>query len=258
MDMNIEGLRVIITAGASGIGLETAKAFQEEGARLAICDVDPQALARMPEELPGAFAALCDVTDRSAVASFIEEAASQLGGIDVLINNAGNAGPTARVEDVNPEDWDRCLEVCLTGQFNCTRAAVPHLRKSENPSIVNLSSAAGRHGFAMRTPYAAAKWGVIGFTKSLSIELGTDGIRVNAILPGIVAGDRQRRVMEAKAQQKGVSVAEIEREAFSYTSIKDYVTQRQIADQILFVTSPRGRTISGQAISVCGDIKMLA
>lgn len=258
MDLDINGLRVVITAGAAGIGFETARTFREEGAEVVVCDVDPEAVAGVADELPGVHAALCDVTDRAAVTAFIEDAAKRMGGIDVLINNAGNAGPTARVEDVNPEDWDRCLEVCLTGQFNCTRVAVPYLRKSTNPSIVNLSSAAGRHGFAMRTPYAAAKWGVIGFTKSLSIELGTDGIRVNAILPGIVAGDRQRRVMEAKAQQKGVSVKEIETEAFSYTSIKDYVTQQQIADQILFITSPRGRTISGQAISVCGDIKMLA
>ena len=182
---------------------------------------------------------------------------AKLGGLDVLVNNAGIAGPTAKVEDMNPEDWDRCLEICLTGQFNCTRLAVPLLRKSSNASIVNLSSAAGRLGFAMRAPYAAAKWGVIGFTKSLSIELGPDNIRVNAILPGLVAGDRQRRVLEAKAQQRGISFAEMERTAFSYTSIKDYVTPEQLADQILFMCSPRGRTISGQAISICGDTQML-
>ncbi len=134
---------------------------------------------------------------------------------------------------------------------------MPHLRKSHNASIVNLSSMAGKVGFAMRSPYAAAKWGVIGFTKSLSIELGPDKIRVNAILPGLVAGDRQRRVLEAKAQQRGISFAEMEKVAFSYTSIKDYVTPQEIADQILFITSIRGRTISGQALAVCGDTQML-
>ena len=113
-------------------------------------------------------------------------------------------------------------------------------------------------GFARRTPYAAAKWGVIGLTKSLAIELGPDRIRVNAILPGLVAGDRQRRVLEAKAQRLGASFAETEARAFSYTSIRDYVTPEQIADQILFLASERGRTISGQAISVCGDTQMLA
>ena len=148
--------------------------------------------------------------------------------------------------------------MCIRDRFNCARLAVPHLRASKNASITNISSAAGRFGFAMRAPYAAAKWGVIGFTKSLSIELGGDNIRVNAILPGLGAGDRQRRVLEAKAQQRGISCQEMEAQAFSFTSIKDYVTPRQIADQIVFLSSPRGRTISGQDISVCGDTRMLA
>lgn len=258
MNLDIEGLRVIVTAGAGGIGLEIARSFTDEGARVAVCDVDAEALATFAVNLPQTLAMKCDVADRPAVTKFIHAAADYLGGIDVLVNNAGIAGPTAPVEDVHPEDWERCLNVCLTGQFNCTRIAVPYLRKSANPSVVNLSSAAGRLGFGMRTPYAAAKWGVIGFTKSLAVELGGAGIRVNAILPGIVAGDRQRRVMEAKAQQKGRSVADVEAEAFSYTSIKDYVTPQQIADQIVFLASPKGRTISGQAISICGDTKMLA
>jgi NAD(P)-dependent dehydrogenase (short-subunit alcohol dehydrogenase family) len=197
------------------------------------------------------------VSNRASVQKVFDEVVRALGGLDVLVNNAGIAGPTSKVEEMNPEDWDRCLDVCLTGQFNCTRLAVPLLRDSGNASIVNVSSAAGRLGFAMRTPYAAAKWGVIGFTKSLAIELGPDRIRVNAILPGLVAGDRQRRVLEAKAQQRGISFAEMERIAFSYTSIKDYVTPEQIADQILLMCSPRGRTISGQAISICGNTQML-
>ncbi len=135
---------------------------------------------------------------------------------------------------------------------------MPFLRASDNASIVNLSSAAGRFGFAQRSPYAAAKWGVIGFTKSLAIELGEAGIRVNAILPGLVAGDRQRRVLEAKAQQQGMSYAEMEERAFSFVSMKEYVTARQIADQILLLASHRGRTISGQAISIDGDTRMLS
>jgi len=138
------------------------------------------------------------------------------------------------------------------------RIAVPHLKASKNASILNLSSLAGRVGFALRTPYAAAKWGVIGFTKSLAIELGPDKIRCNAILPGLVAGDRQRRVLEAKAQRLGKSFAVTEAQAFSYTSIRDYVTPGQIADQIVYLASERARTISGQAFSVCGDTQMLA
>jgi NAD(P)-dependent dehydrogenase (short-subunit alcohol dehydrogenase family) len=257
MDLDIKGLRVLVTAGAGGIGLAIVRAFAREGARVHTCDVDEMALSALATSDSAITATACDVSDRSAVQRLFADAVAKLGGIDVLVNNAGVAGPTAKVEEMNPEDWDRCLEICLTGQFNCTRLAVPHLRNSKNASIVNISSAAGRVGFAMRTPYAAAKWGVIGLTKSLSIELGPDNIRVNAILPGLVAGDRQRRVLEAKAQQRGISFAQMERTAFSYTSIKDYVTPEQIADQILFMCSPRGRTISGQAISICGDTQML-
>jgi NAD(P)-dependent dehydrogenase (short-subunit alcohol dehydrogenase family) len=257
MDLDIKGLRVLVTAGAGGIGLAIVRRFAAEGARVHTCDVDEMALSALAASDPGITATPCDVSDRSAVQKLFAESLTKLGGLDVLVNNAGVAGPTAKIEEMNPEDWDRCLEICLTGQFNCTRLAVPHLRKSKNASIVNISSAAGRVGFAMRTPYAAAKWGVIGLTKSLSIELGSDDIRVNAILPGLVAGDRQRRVLEAKAQQRGISYAEMERTAFSYTSIKDYVTPEQIADQILFMCSPRGKTISGQAISICGDTQML-
>ncbi|MES2603146.1 MAG: SDR family oxidoreductase [Pseudomonadota bacterium] len=257
MNLDIKGLRVLVTAGANGIGLAIARAFADEGARVHVCDVDTEALKVLKTSDPALTQTVCDVSDRAAVKSLFAEATTALAGLDVLINNAGIAGPTAKVEEMNPEDWDRCLEICLTGQFNCARLAVPLLRESKNASIVNISSAAGRVGFSMRTPYAAAKWGVIGFTKSLSIELGPDNIRVNAILPGLVAGDRQRRVLEAKAQQRGVSFAEMEKTAFSYTSIKDYVTPQQIADQIVFMCSPKGRTISGQAISICGDTQML-
>ncbi len=255
MDLHIEGLRVLVTAGAAGIGRAIVDAFAAEGASVFACDVDQAALETLD---PAIGRAPADVSDRRQVAAMMAAAIDHLGGLDVLVNNAGIAGPTGRVEAIDPEDWDRCVDVCLTSQFNCVRLAVPHLRASDNASIVNLSSAAGRHGFAMRTPYAAAKWGVIGLTKSLSIELGDAGIRVNAILPGLVLGDRIRRVLEAKAGQSGLSFAEMERRALSYASIKQYITPRQLADQILFLASPRGRTISGQAIAIDGDTRMLA
>ncbi len=257
MDMRIEGLRVLVTAGAGGIGLEVARAFTREGAKVYVCDVDEAALAALKVSDPKVKSVTCDVADRAAVARMFEDAVSYLGGLDVLVNNAGIAGPTARVEDVSFEDWDRCIEICLTSQFTCARLAVKHLKESPNASIINLSSAAGKHGFALRSPYAAAKWGVIGFTKSLAIELGPYGIRVNAILPGIVKGDRIRRVLEAKAQQYGESFAAVEQRAFAATSIKEYILPQELADQMVFIASPRGRTISGQAISIDGDTKML-
>jgi NAD(P)-dependent dehydrogenase (short-subunit alcohol dehydrogenase family) len=257
MDMGLQGSRVLVTAGAGGIGLEITRAFSREGARVHVCDVDDSAMALMKVTDPMVTASHCDVSDRPQVAALFDEALKRLGGLDILINNAGIAGPTGRAEEINPEDWDRCISVVLTSQFNCARLAIPHLRNSSNGSIVNLSSAAGKVGFPLRSPYAAAKWGVIGFTKSLAIELGPEGIRVNAILPGIVTGDRIRRVFEAKAQQRGISYAEMERGMLQHTSLRSYVTPQQIADQIIFICSERGRTISGQAISVCGDTQML-
>jgi NAD(P)-dependent dehydrogenase (short-subunit alcohol dehydrogenase family) len=257
MDMDIKGLKVLVTAGASGIGLEIARAFVREGAKVHVCDIDRAALDAMAKSDPAVTRSVCDVSDRAQVKVLFDEALNALGGLDCLVNNAGIAGPTGRVEEINPEDWDRCIEVDLTGQFNCVRLAVPHLKQSRNASIMNLSSQAGKHGFPLRSPYAAAKWGVIGFTKSIAIELGPFGIRVNALLPGLVAGDRIRRVIEAKAQQRGVSFKEQEAYMMQFTSLKEYVTPQQLADMVVFTASPRGRTISGQAISVCGDTNML-
>jgi NAD(P)-dependent dehydrogenase (short-subunit alcohol dehydrogenase family) len=198
------------------------------------------------------------VADRAQVGRWFDAALAHLGGLDCLVNNAGIAGPTGAVDQIDPQDWDRCIAVDLTGQFNCVRLAVPALRASANASIVNVSSLAGRMGFALRTPYAAAKWGVIGLMRSLAIELGPDRIRVNALLPGVVAGERQQRVLAAKAQARGLSFEEVEKAAFAGTSIKAYVTAEQLADYVVFLSSPRAATVSGQALSVCGDTNILS
>ncbi len=257
MDLALQGLRVFVSAGASGIGLAIVESFLTEGAEIATCDVDEASLNALAQKYPNIHTYLCDVSDSGTIQGVIHSAAAQMGGLDCLVNNAGIAGPTAKIEDIDDAAWQNCLNICLNGQFYCVKAALNYLRESKNASIVNLSSAAGKYGFALRTPYAAAKWGVIGLTKSLSIELGEDNIRVNAILPGLVAGERQRRVMEAKSQQLGVPFAEIEAAAFSFSSMKDYVTAQHLADQILFLASPRGKMISGQALSIDGDTKML-
>jgi NAD(P)-dependent dehydrogenase (short-subunit alcohol dehydrogenase family)/uncharacterized protein (DUF433 family) len=247
MDLGIQGLRALVTAGAGGIGLEIARAFVREGARVHVCDVDDAALAALERSDPALTWTKCDVADRAQVAKLFDDALAALGGLDCLVNNAGIAGPTGRVEEINPEDWDRCLAVDLTGQFNCARLAIPHLKQSKNPSIMNVSSQAGEHGFPLRSPYAAAKWGVIGFTKTLAMELGPNGIRVNALLPGIVAGDRVRRVIEAKAQHRGVTFKEQEQFMFQFTSIKDYVTPQQLADLVVFTASPQACLYSFQS-----------
>ncbi len=257
MDLGIKGLRVLITAGASGIGLKAVEAFLAEGAKVYTCDVDKEALAALKKAHPSVGQSVCDVADRTQVAALFKEGLAFLGGLDCLVNNAGIAGPTGPVHEINPEDWDRCVDVTLTSQFNCTRLAVEHLKASKNASIINLSSAAGKFGFPNRSPYAAAKWGVIGFTKTLAMELGQYGIRANAILPGPVDGDRIRRVFQAKAQVAGTSMQAIQDATLANASIKSLVPPENLADMMVYLASPRARTLSGQAISIDSDVQGL-
>jgi NAD(P)-dependent dehydrogenase (short-subunit alcohol dehydrogenase family) len=180
-----------------------------------------------------------------------------LGGLDCLVNNAGIAGPTGPVEQNDPDEWDRCISVCLNSQFYCTRLAVEPLKQSSNPSILNMSSAAGKFGFRNRSAYAAAKWGVIGFTKAISRELGPFGIRCNSILPGIVEGDRVKRVIAAKAESLGRSYEDVENEWLGLASVKEMVNPVNIADMVVYLASSHGRTISGQPISIDADLQTL-
>jgi len=257
MDMQIRGLRVLVTAGASGIGLATARAFAREGARVHVCDVDARALAALAGSDPDIGQQLCDVADPEAVAGLFAGAVREMGGLDTLVNNAGIAGPTAPCEEISLADWNRTLAVDLTGQFLCVQRAIPLLKASANGSIANLSSAAGRFGFPNRTPYAAAKWGVIGFTKSLAMELGDFGIRVNAICPGAVAGARIESVYTNKAKLRGVDPDVVRDEMLGKTSLKRFVTAEDIAHAIVFLASPRGANISGHALPVDGDTHAL-
>jgi NAD(P)-dependent dehydrogenase (short-subunit alcohol dehydrogenase family) len=250
-------LRGLITAGARAIGRATARAIAREGARVLVSDVSREALDALAQSDPALLRSVCDVADRAQVATMFDDALAAMGWLDVLVNNAGIAGPTARCEAVEPAAWERTLAVNITGQFHCAQVAIPHLRESRNPSIVNLSSAAGRFGFPLRTPYAASKWAVIGFTKSLSIELGGDGIRVNAICPGSVAGARIESVYGAKAAARGVDYGVVLEEALAKTSLHRLVTADDIANTIVFLCSPAGANISGQAIAVDGDVQAL-
>lgn len=258
MDLKIAGLRVLVTAGASGIGLATARAFAREGARVFICDVDRKALATVAASDPGFGQTECDVADPAAVGQLFDAMSAKLGGLDTLVNNAGIAGPTAACEAIALSDWERTLAVNLTGHFLCAQHAIPLLKASGNASIANLSSAAGRFGFPLRTPYAATKWGVIGFTKSLSIELGAFGIRVNAICPGAVAGPRIDAVFADKAAARGVAPGIVRDEALAKVSLQRLVSADDIANAIVFLASPCGANISGQALPVDGDTQSLA
>ena len=253
MDTSVKGLRVLVTAGASGIGRAISDTFASAGARIYVCDVDTHALDAFSRELPNAGAKVADVSSPAAVDALFEAAEIFLGGLDVLVNNAGVAGPTAPVESISVEDWDRTISVDLNGMFYCVRRAVPMLKAAGGGSIINLSSIGGRLGYPLRTPYSAAKWGVVGLTKSLAIELGPANIRVNAIQPGVVEGARVDSVVEARAQELGISLDEAMAKLVAPISLRRTISAQDIADMALFLASPSGRNISGQALSVCGD-----
>jgi NAD(P)-dependent dehydrogenase (short-subunit alcohol dehydrogenase family) len=252
-----KGLRVLVTAGAAGIGRAIAETFQAHGARVHICDVDDQALETLGRQNPGIARTKADVSSVADVDRLFEEAHRTLGGLDVLVNNAGIAGPTARVEDIRPEDWERCIAVDLNGMFYCTRKAMPLIKAAGGGSIINLSSIAGRLGFALRTPYAAAKWAVVGFTQSLAAEAGPDGVRVNCIQPGVVEGERVERVIEAKAKGLGISNEEMRARLLASVSLQTMVSAQDVAETALFLATKPGRHISGQAISVCGGVRFM-
>lgn len=246
------GLRVAITAGAGGIGRVMADSFRSAGGEVFICDADADALAAS-----GHRGIRADAAEPAEMDGFVGSAIAALGGLDVLVNNAGIAGPTAPIEEIEPEALDRVLRIDLAAMFHCARGAVPALKAAGGGCIINLSSAAGRFGFALRSPYAAAKWGVVGLTKTLAVELGPAGIRVNAILPGAVEGARIRAVLTAKAAAAGVSIAEQTEKMLAASSLRCFVTQQDIANMALYLASPFGATISGQAIAVDADLQYL-
>ena len=257
LPVNLTGVRVVVTAGGSGIGRTIAEAFRARGARPYICDISIDAIEHAKSHLPDIDAAVVDVADAAAVQNLFKDVERRFGGLDVLINNAGIAGPTACVEDVTEEALDETLAVNVASQFHCARHAVPMLKAAGGGSIINLSSIAGRLGFAMRSPYAASKWAVVGFTKSLAVELGEHQIRVNAILPGHVDSDRFRRVVKAKADAVGVPFDDMRQQYLDAVSLKRNVKTTDIANMALYLASPFGINITGQAVSVCGDVQMM-
>ncbi len=247
--------RVLVTAGAAGIGREIALAFVRDGATVFVCDIDAKALDVLARESSDLKIGICDVSKRADIERMVAECVQALGGLDVLVNNAGIAGPTAPVEDMDPDEWEKVMRVDLTGTFNVTRLAIPHLKKSQAGVIINMSSVAGRFGYANRSPYCAAKWGLIGFTKTLSIELGEYGIRANAILPGAVDGPRIQRVFEGRANVSGKTMEQIKKEAMAVQSLKRLVDPKDIAALAVFLASDAAKSISGQMMPIDNDMQ---
>ncbi len=245
--------RVLITAGAAGIGREFARAFTANGAKVFVCDIDDKALSAITKEIPGLIARRCDMASRAEIERMVPDAVAALGGLDVLINNAGIAGLTLPIAEYPPDDWDKVVTVNLTAMFDVSRLAIPHLKKSKAGCIINMSSIAGRYGFANRSPYAATKWGVIGLTKTLAMELGEWGIRANAIAPGAVEGERIIRVFQGRAQISGRSLDDVKADALAAASIKTMIDPKDIAQLAVFLASDAAKSISGQVIPIDND-----
>ncbi len=247
--------RVLVTGGAGGIGLAIARAFAGTGARVHIADPDADALAAATASEAGVTGTVCDITDTTSVAAMFEDLSRELGALDVLVNNAGIAGPTVPVDQLVREEWDAVLAVNLSGTFDVTRGAIPLLKESPAGAIIVMSSLAGRFGYPNRVAYATTKWGLVGFTKTLALELGPFGITANSIHPGGVEGERVRQVLHRRSERSGRTVDEETERALDNQSIRRFTEASDIAALAVFLAGPHGRTISGQMLPIDGDSK---
>jgi len=248
----LNGKRVLITAGAAGIGRVMAESFQAQGARVAVCDVDSDACTAMSVANPDILTRVVDVTDQGQVDVFFDEALELLGGLDIAAANAGIGGPAAAVEDLTLEDWKQTLAVNLDGAFLVARRAAPVLKAQKSGLLLLTSSTSGLFGHPFRSPYAAAKWGIIGLMKTWAMELGPHNIRVNALCPGAVEGPRMDRVVANEAKARGVSEDEVRQIYVKGVSMKTWVSAQDVANMALFLASDMGAKVSGQAMAVDG------
>ena len=256
MPLSLNNKKIIISAGASGIGWATAKICLSRGAIVYICDIDAKSLKKIqkhPLNKKKLFAYACDASDEYEVSDFFNKVRKKTKKIDALINNVGVAGPTGNIEKLSSDDWEQTLKINVISHFYFTKLALPMLKKNKGGSIVNISSTAGIMGFALRSPYAASKWAVIGVTKTLAMELGKFKIRVNAVCPGTIKGDRMARVIRDKAKFLKVSKKIIEKDFLSMASMNSWISQEDIGKMCSFLISSDSEKISGQVFPVDGN-----
>jgi len=249
---------VLISGAASGIGRAVAERFLSQGDAVHICDSAAEKIDEFIAANPAATATLADIGDRDGVERVFTDLMKHHGELDVLVNNAGVAGPSAPVEDIDEDGWDRCIRINLSGTFYMTRRAVPLLKQRANASIVNIASTAALFGYPLRSPYTASKWGQIGLTKTWAMELGPVGIRVNAVCPTSVSGPRIEAVIRRDAEQRGLTTDEVRHVYLRHTSMRTFVSADEVADTVLFLTSDKASKISGQSISVDGHTEGLS
>ena len=256
MPKSLNNKKIIISAGASGIGWATAKICLSKGAYVYLCDIDNKSLNKIkkhPLANKKLFYYECDASDEDDVSNFFSQVNRKTKKVDALINNVGVAGPTGTIEKLSSEDWEKTLKINVISHFYFTKLAIPLLKKNKGGSIINISSGAGIMGFPLRSPYAASKWAVIGLTKTLAMELGKFKIRVNAICPGTIKGDRMIRVIRDKAKFLKVSKKKIEKDFISMASMNCWINEEDIGKMCSYLISSDGEKISGQAIPIDGN-----
>ena len=254
--LNLKNKKIVISAGASGIGWATAKIFLSKGANVYLCDIDTKNISRVkkhPLNNKRLFIHECDASDEYDVENFFGKIKKKTKKIDALINNVGIAGPTGTIEKLKSEDWETTLKVNVISHFYFTKLAIPMLKKNKGGSIINISSGAGIMGFPLRSPYAASKWAVVGMTKTLAMELGKYKIRVNAICPGTIKGNRMVKVIKDKANFLNASKKKIEKEFVSMASMNCWIYEEDIGKMCSFLISEESERISGQVIGVDGN-----
>ncbi len=249
---------VLISGGASGIGRTVAERFLAQHDQVHICDASAENIEEFLAANPGATATLADIGDRSDVARVFDDLVAKYGGLTVLINNAGVAGPSAPAEETDEDGWDRCIRINLSGTFYMTRRAIPLLKAQDGASIINIASTAALFGYPLRSPYAASKWAQIGLTKTWAMELGPSGIRVNAVCPTSVSGPRIEAVIRRDAEQRGLTADEVRHVYLRHTSMRTFVTADEVADTVLFLASAQASKISGQSIAIDGHTEGLS
>ncbi|WP_372836793.1 SDR family oxidoreductase [Puniceibacterium confluentis] len=249
--------RVLITGGGGGLGRAMAEAFVAAGDRVALCDADADAVAATTAALPGQIVARVDVTDEAGMSAFLGDVEAAWGGIDVVCANAGTGGPAGRIEDLDYAGWKACLDVNLCGTFLTCRWAARLMRAQGGGAIVITASTAGLMGYPLRSPYATAKWGLVGLTKTLAMELGPAGVRVNAICPGAVTGARMERVVAMEAAASGLAPDAVRAQYVKGVSMRSWVTPGDVTDMVLYLASPQARMISGQILAIDGHTETL-
>ena len=247
--------KIVISAAADGIGWAIAQACMKNGAIVFITDRDVSALEKISKhELyqKQFFSEVVNTNNHEEVGKYFKSIKDKTNTIDALINNVGIAGPTGKLEDLDIKDWQETIDININSHFYFAKHAIPLLKNRGEGSIINLSSTAGLFGFPLRSPYAASKWAIVGITKTLAMELGEFNIRVNAICPGSVSGDRIKRVIKAKAKSLGLSEEKVQKEHESYVSLRTFVDKEDIANMAIFLLSQESRKITGQVMTVDG------